>query len=544
MSKKLKLTDREWREFVFGELFDISSTSSSIDKKRLTGILGNNPYITRSENNNGIDRFIDKQACFLMDEANVITIGLDTQTVFYQSYPFYTGQNIQVVRHPQLNKHNALFVIRIIKILVQKFSWGSYGATLTRLRRGKLFLPVDTNHLPDWAFMEAYMKQVEEELLAEALPKLEQQLLDDIITLGALDDREWREFKFEDVFNIVDGYYNKKPPMVDNGTLPFLGATQYNNGVTGMTTKNSVRVHDKVGGDSINDVEKRFYVGGCIAITNNGSVGHAYYQASKFTCSHDITVVYLKDQVMTKELATFLIPSVQKAGESFAYAKKWRPIRMKRSKLMLPIQADGTPDWEFMSAFMKRVEQETLLPALRHFKSKKCNQMLMGGGGKIRPYFMEDVVQIINGVRLTKADMTAGSHPFVGASEGANGVTEFVGNINASLDSNVLGVNYNGSVGFSFYHPYEALFSDDVKRVRWKDETANNKYTLLYLTTAITQQRDKYAYGYKFNAQRMKRQIIMLPSLPDGTPDFAYMEHTMRVMEYDVLRTYLNSISV
>lgn len=157
---------------------------------------------------------------------------------------------------------------------------------------------------------------------------------------------------------------------------------------------------------------------------------------------------------------------------------------------------------------------------------------------------MEDIAQIINGVRLTKADMTVGNRPFVGASEANNGLTEFVGNTNSSLDQDVLGVNYNGSVGFSFYHPYEALFSDDVKRVRWKDETANNKYTLLYLSTAIARQRGKYAYGYKFNAQRMKRQIIMLPSLPDGTPDFAYMEHIMHVMEYDVLRTYLNSISV
>ena len=42
----------------------------------------------------------------------------------------------------------------------------------------------------------------------------------------------------------------------------------------------------------------------------------------------------------------------------------------------------------------------------------------------------------------------------------------------------------------------------------------------------------------------MKRQIIMLPSQADGTLDYAYMEQTMRVMEYDVLRTYLNSISV
>lgn len=159
----------------------------------------------------------------------------------------------------------------------------------------------------------------------------------------------------------------------------------------------------------------------------------------------------------------------------------------------------------------------------------------------MQPYFIEDVLFIANGVRLTKADMQEGSRPFVGASEASNGVTAFIENSNASLDSNVLGVNYNGSVGFSFYHPYESLFSDDVKRVRWKDETANNKYTLLYLSTAIAQQRRKYAYGYKFNAQRMKRQIIMLPSLPNGTPDYAYMEQTMRVMEYDVLKTYLMS---
>ena len=161
----------------------------------------------------------------------------------------------------------------------------------------------------------------------------------------------------------------------------------------------------------------------------------------------------------------------------------------------------------------------------------------------MRPFFMEDILYIANGVRLTKADMTIGDRPFVGASEVCNGITEFVDNANASIEKEVLGVNYNGSVGFSFYHPYEALFSDDVKRVRWKNENANNKYTLLYLSTAIAQQRSKYAYGYKFNAQRMKRQIIMLPSQADGIPDYAYMEQTMRVMEYDVLKTYLNRVN-
>ena len=432
-------------------------------------------------------------------------------------------------------------MLPIISRLSEKYSFNREINDL-RISRERLMLPIKVDGTPDWAFMEAYMKQVEEEHLSEVLPKLEAQLLEHIITLGALEDREWREFHFKDVFYIVDGYYNKKPSMEENGRLPFLGATQYNNGVTGMTSKDNVRLRDKVGGDSMNDVEKRFYAGGCIAITNNGSVGHAYYQSTEFTCSHDITVVYLKDQVMSKELATFLIPSIQKAGESFAYAKKWRPIRMRRSKLMLPVKPDGTPDWDFMSAFMKKVELYTLSEALRYFKPMKYKRMLTGGG-KIRPFFMEDILRISNGVRLTKADMTIGNRPFVGSSEACNGVTGFVDNTNASLDKEVLGVNYNGSVGFSFYHPYEALFSDDVKRVRWKDEAANNKYTLLYLSNAIAQQRSKYAYGYKFNALRMKRQIIMLPTLADGTPDFVYMEHTMRVMEYDILVTYLKQMN-
>ena len=82
-----------------------------------------------------------------------------------------------------------------------------------------------------------------------------------------------------------------------------------------------------------------------------------------------------------------------------------------------------------------------------------------------------------------------------------------------------------------------------MKRVRWKDENANNKYTLLYLSTAIDQQRRKYAYGYKYNAQRMKRQIIMLPSCEEGSPDYARMEQTMRMMEYDVLNEYLKRVN-
>ena len=378
MSKKLKLTDREWRAFSISSLFDIF-TGANIPQKNLS--IGIVPRISATDNNNGIDSFYTPiQSNSYRTNKECVSVSF-LGSVFYQPYEASYDMKIHSLRlkgNKAISEHYGLFVATELRKQCSKFSYGNQVSS-TDLPKQKLLLPIQADGTPDWKFMETYMRQVEDELLSEVRPKLEAQLLEHIISLGALEDREWKEFQFKDVFYIVDGYYNKKPPMEENGTLPFLGATQYNNGVTGMTSKDNVRLRDKVGGNSMNDVEKRFYAGGCIAITNNGSVGHAYYQSGEFTCSHDITVIYLKDQAMSKELATFLIPSIQKAGESFAYAKKWRPIRMRRSKLILPIQADGTPDWEFMSAFMKKVEQDTLSGALHYFKPKKCKQMLTGG---------------------------------------------------------------------------------------------------------------------------------------------------------------------
>ncbi|MEG2227116.1 MAG: restriction endonuclease subunit S [Odoribacter sp.] len=159
-----------WKEFVFGKEFSILSTSSGIDKNKLINGNGNLPYVTRSDLNNGIDMFIANQSeRYIEDEKNVITIGLDTQTVFYQPTAFYTGQNIQVIRHEKLDRYNAMFLIVAIKKLVEKFSWGSYGATLTRLRKSRIYLPATENGEIDFAFMSSFMKDVERDILDTTL---------------------------------------------------------------------------------------------------------------------------------------------------------------------------------------------------------------------------------------------------------------------------------------------------------------------------------------------------------------------------------------
>ena len=342
-----KLSNLTWKEFVFGDEFSITATGSGIDKNKLIKGEGENPYITRTDCLNGIDGFIPEQASkYRMDEGNVITIGLDTQTVFYQPKAFYTGQNIQIIRHPQLDKHNAMFLIVAIQKLVERFSWGSYGATLTRLRKSRIYLPANQDGEPDFAFMSSFMQQVEQDILGTTL--------------------------------------------------------------------------------------------------------------SYFADKQEIT----------------------------------------------PPHANNRINW--------------------------------------KTFLIRDVLTISAGKRLTKADMQIGNRPFIGATDSFinNGITEWVNNTNESIDQNLLGVNYNGSVGEVFYHPYECIFSDDVKRLHLKD-LPDSKYIMLFIKTAIVQQKVKYAYGYKFNEQRMLKQPIMLPFTSDGTPDWQYMESYMRHIESQQIVKYL-----
>ena len=63
---------------------------------------------------------------------------------------------------------------------------------------------------------------------------------------------------------------------------------------------------------------------------------------------------------------------------------------------------------------------------------------------------------------------------------------------------------------------------------------------MLYLKTAILQQKVKYAYGYKFNESRMLKQSILLPATPENTPDWDYMESYMRSLESQQLVNVLN----
>lgn len=162
------------------------------------------------------------------------------------------------------------------------------------------------------------------------------------------------------------------------------------------------------------------------------------------------------------------------------------------------------------------------------------------GGVKWKAFVLSEIFSISAGKRLTKTDMKSGSCPFIGATDNNNGITVWVNNTNESLDCKVVGVNYNGSVVETFYHPYECIFSDDVKRLNLRDEQKESAHLMHFLKTMIIQQKKiKFAYGYKFNEKRMLMQKIILPVDIDGQPHWNYMETYMQNIEQKQILEYL-----
>ena len=113
---------------------------------------------------------------------------------------------------------------------------------------------------------------------------------------------------------------------------------------------------------------------------------------------------------------------------------------------------------------------------------------------------------------------------------------------NSSIDKNVLGVNYNGNgMVIGFYHPYECIFSDDVKRFHLKRHE-DNQFVLLFMKACILMQKQKFGYLYKFNAERMAHTSIMLPVTESGDPDYTFMEMYGKLMCARKYEQYLSLI--
>ena len=148
-----------------------------------------------------------------------------------------------------------------------------------------------------------------------------------------IDISRWKLFQISDLFNVQKGKRLTKADMKD-GKIRFIGASAINNGITAYIS-NDEYLHPQ----------------NTITLSYNGSIGEAFYQDEMFWASDDVNVLYPKFE-MNREIAFFFIPLLKTAGKRYAFIDKWKKEDMEKSKIPLPADIDGNPDYKYMEKYM------------------------------------------------------------------------------------------------------------------------------------------------------------------------------------------------
>lgn len=161
-AEKKKVDTREWEEFQVGELFDIKHPAARSEKKYCEGEIN---YVSSGAFNNGVANKLMPLPNELLDRGGCITVSPLDGSSFYQEEDFLgrggSGASISILYNSHLNKNNALFICSVIRSSANGFGYTDLlnGENLKSLT---IKLPVDKTGQPDWAYMEEYMRKVEE----------------------------------------------------------------------------------------------------------------------------------------------------------------------------------------------------------------------------------------------------------------------------------------------------------------------------------------------------------------------------------------------
>ncbi len=335
--------------------------------------------------------------------------------------------------------------------------------------------------------------------------------------MNKVDTAKWKEFIVGELFpQIIKPFvYHTKDVVKDEEGIPYVVRSKFNNGI-------KYRV-----------LRPREYVNPARVISFGAENSSFFYQKEEWISGRDMYYIDVTD--VNEYACLFIATCLQPIAAKYSYNFGLFPDLLKKEVLKLPVDQTGRPDFLYMETYMKNraVAVSASLTALQSAKqlqnSKKLNTLAW------KPFGLGELFEVKKGKRLTKAGMIEGNIRFIGASAVNNGITAYIGNDEHIHKSNVITINYNGSVGEAFYQEKPFWASDDVN-VLYPKFILNQRVAMFFIPI-LKKVGQKYAFIDKWKKEDMEKEKIMLPVQLDGTPDFHFMENYTRGIELKVQKT-------
>ncbi len=352
----MELKVQDWQEFIVGRIFDCNTTILSIKDVLEDGDI---PFISRTAENNGCDGYVavDKSA---ITEGNCLTVGAEGIYSFYQPKDFATGNKVYTLRNNNINFYHYMFISTILNKEDYKYSYGR-ARIKSKLEEEVIKLPIkynvdgapfidenrtysDEGYIPDWQFMEDYIKSLHHKPITTKVKAG---------NVKDLDVDNWEEFKVSDLFNKIykaKAHTKEEVVEVDKG-IHFVSRTDCNNGVD-ITVDKDTRYE---GLEEAN----------CITIGDTTAT--VFYQNERFIAGDHMVV--LRADWLNLKRGLFFRTLFAQEGIRYCYGRAYRMDLIKDTLLKLPIKRDSNgnpviddnrtysdkgyiPDWQFMEDYI------------------------------------------------------------------------------------------------------------------------------------------------------------------------------------------------
>jgi len=344
-----------------------------------------------------------------------------------------------------------------------------------------------------------------------------------------LTDVEWGEFKVKDIFKVTNSKpYHKNNLKITKKGIPYITRTSFNNGLEEIVENINVHKNPKN------------------TISLGAENADFFYQSVEYITGNKMYII--QNDNISKNVGIFLVQSFRNSIKDcgFGYGKGLTGTRFKERIVMLPMDSQGQPNWQFMEDYIKQEQKQQAQKIIDYYERKLVEQAGdVVGLDKVEWKtfrFTEVFQEIQRGKRLTKANQTDGPKPYISSTSENNGVDAFIGNeTGVRKFEDVLTLANSGSVGSTFYQQFEFVASDHVTAL--KSENAD-KYAYLFLSTVVKRLEEKYSFNREINDTRIKREKVILPADKEGNPNFQYMSDFVKKLELDKVQEVLEYIYI
>lgn len=336
-----------------------------------------------------------------------------------------------------------------------------------------------------------------------------------------VDMTNWVNFTVADLFEIINGKGITTEEIENNpGNFEAVQSGEGNNGVMGCISKSYCR-----------NKGYSYCEEACLTVARSGTSGYVSFHENGCVVGDSAKILLLREQKAKSTKVYLFLQTLLSANRfKYTYGRKVTEDLYSKTIIKLPITADGKPDWCWMESYVDSLHSE---PLTTGNETNNVNSLEVGNW---REFYVGELFDSIYKVasyhddELTSVSIgNKNAIAYVTRTDQDNGVKSLVCDIGLVNIESGNAIVIGDTTSTISYQPSPFVAGEHIiaARAGWL-----NKFTGLFITCLLRQERYRYSYGRAYKLDLIRNTKLKLPVMPDGKPDWQFMENYIKSLPY------------